>query len=298
MLQSFGRERVNDFRGIEREKAPDAIFIPQPCGFILSHSVVTLLGLAALFLSACVHVDVVVDPQISASNQDRNDQDPENPGETFDSVQPLAVGHAINMKNHRQETGSWCWAGSTRTMIEFIKNEGHTDRDQCNLVNEVFKDDVEAERIRTGINEIHCCLARRNESPSQIGAPEASNVCDHGLWPDAVLTQNDLTFLKVSYDSPSPFDDIQGWNDLTGQINQNLPYLVVVRWAGGGRHAVSIGGYSTSPDVGEFVHVYDPGQQEFYMMPFADFYNGIPGKFAHEFDYFNIKRATPTTGPQ
>ncbi|BFU96571.1 MAG: hypothetical protein NTNFB02_32930 [Nitrospira sp.] len=190
------------------------------------------------------------------------------------------------MTNHRQETGSWCWAGSAQTVNEFIRKLLHDPKDQCNLVSQVFKDDPQGGSASSG-EQIDCCLARRTVPMNELGAPEARDYCDRGLWPDDVLSKADIKFLKVSYDPP--FDELQGWNDLTWQIDQELPYIVVVRWVGGGRHAVTIGGYSNSPNSGEFVHVYDPGQQDFYIMPFTDFYNGIPSKFAHEFDYFIMR---------
>ena len=226
---------------------------------------VTLLAFAGLWMTACVHVDV----NIGSPNYD---QDPGSLGETFEGQGPLS-GHALEMMNHRQQTGTWCWAASTRTVDEFIRKfPPHTERDQCELVKQVLETSVD------------CCLARRTEPLDGPPTAQAREICDTGLWPDEALRMIDLTFLKVPYSSP--YDDLKGWQDLTWQIDQDLPYLAVLKWAGGGYHAVSIGGYESSPDLGEFVHVYNPGQHGFTIMHFSDFYTGIPGRFTHKFDYF------------
>lgn len=225
---------------------------------------VTLLAIAGLWMTACVHVDV----NISSPNYD---QDPGSFGETFEGQGPLS-GHALTMLNHRQETGTWCWAASTQTVNEFIRKILHTELDQCQLVKQVLGTPVD------------CCLARRSVPLNTTGAAQARDICDNGLWPDEALGMIGLTFLKVPYSSP--YDDLKGWQDLTWQIDQDLPYLAVLKWAGGGYHAVSIGGYGSSPDLGEFVHVYNPGQDAFRIMHFSDFYTGIHGRFTHKFDYF------------
>jgi hypothetical protein len=241
-----------------------------------------------------------------AINQDyaRNDQDPSSPGEI---AEPLSDDSALRAGNecrleslihHRQQTGSWCWAASTLTAIEFIRKLDHDEiKDQCDLVNMVFEHRVgKANTTRNCTSSspsdecIHCCKAKRGASATTSDVLESRSICDKGLWPEEVLNNPVINpnrqFLIVSY-SP-PFDDVQGWEDLTGQICRGLPYLTVVRWAGGGRHAVAIGGYSSPPGEGEYVHVYDPGAQGYYVKLFQDFFNGIPGQFAHEQDYFNI----------
>lgn len=284
-------------------------YLNPPCAnllrFRLSCSIITLLGLFSLILPGCIHINVtgrIADSRVSEKQpffQDsaRNNQDPMSPGQTVEplSNDPNAIPSALqsgnecvlnNLFNHRQETGSWCWAASTLTAFEFISKRPHVDDDQCNFVNTVFSQQIADEnKTRTGNSMVNCCKAKRDVPHGTPGADKSEEICDKGLWPHVALNTLGAAFLKISY---PPLDDHQGWEDLTGQICRGLPYLTVVKWAGGGRHAVAIGGYSSPPGEGEYVHVYDPGQQGFYVMLFQDFYNGIQGKFAHEWDYFNI----------
>jgi hypothetical protein len=277
----------------------------------LSSGPLIFFAFAALILSGCIHINVTEELGDSRSNEGhaiyqdtaRNDQDPSSPGEIVEPLSDysaLPAGNECRLESlihHRQQTGSWCWAASTLTAIEFIRKLDHDENnDQCELVNTVFAHRVGKANTNRNCtssspsNEcVHCCKAKRDVSVTASGAGESRSICDKGLWPEEVLNNPAINpngqFLIVSY---PPFDDLQGWEDLTGQICRRLPYLTVVRWAGGGRHAVAIGGYSSPPGEGEYVHVYDPGAQGFYIMPFQDFYNGIPRKFAHEQDYFNI----------
>lgn len=280
--------------------------------FRLSGSIITLLALCSPVLPGCIHINVTertaesrdFEEQTISQDSARNEQDPMSPRETVEplSSDPSAIPSALlggsecrldNLVNHRQQTGSWCWAGSTLTAIEFIKKLEHQDDDQCNFVNTVFSSDIErinsTRTTPTPDNEAHCCKATRDMSLGTPGVKESRRICDNGLWPKDALSNPRIntTFLEVFY-PPPPLDDVQGWEDLTGQICRGLPYLTVVKWAGGGRHAIAIGGYSSLPSEGEYVHVYDPGQEGFYLLMFQDFYNGIPGKFSHEMDYFNI----------
>jgi len=282
----------------KREKIPDTIFMP----------LLIFFAFAALVLPGCIHINVIEGSGDSRSNEEQAIyQDPMSPGQSIEPISddPLLIPAALpgcnecqldTLINHRQQTGSWCWAASTRTVTEFIHNLTHYDNDQCDLVNTVFEEEVRHANLKrtpqTAANELHCCKAKRPLTEADVtaeGASESRRICDKAYWPDQALQNPDInpkgTFLNVFY---PPFDDLQGWDDLTGQIRRKLPFLTVVRWAGGGRHAVAIGGYSILPGEGEYVHVYDPGEQGFSVKLFQDFYHGIRGQYVHDRDYFNI----------
>jgi len=281
----------------KREKVPDTIFMP----------LLIFFAFAALVLPGCIHINVIEGSGDSRSNGVQAIyQDPMSPGQSIEPISndphliPAALPGCnecqLGLINHPQQTGSWCWAASTRTVTEFIHNRTHYDNDQCDLVNTVFEKDVrDANKERTSptaANVIDCCKAKRPLTEAEVtaeGASESRRICDKPHWPDQVLENPDIntngTFLNVFY---PPFVVLQGWDDLTEQIRKKLPFLTVVRWTGGGRHAVAIGGYSILSGEGEYVHVYDPGQQGFSVMLFQDFYHGIQGRFEHERDYFNI----------
>ena len=267
--------------------------------------VVIFFVIAALVLPGCIYINVTQESEISGTTETQTtDQDPLSPGQ---SVEP--IGNEIpallsgcnechlNLTNHQQQTGSWCWAASTRTVIEFIHPyvfPHDESNDQCDedrgIVGKVFSaevNDANAKRAApAALNEINCCKAKRNVSMTEPGREESLRICDNTLWPSKALRVIDVNFLPVKYDPP--FDYGQGWEDLTGQIQRKLPYLAVFRLAGGGRHAVAVGGYLSLLVEGEYVKVYDPGQQGFTVTLFQDFYAGIPGQYAHEWDYFNI----------
>ncbi|MCG3769194.1 MAG: hypothetical protein JW384_00314 [Nitrosomonadaceae bacterium] len=276
----------------------------QRSGPQLSFGVIIFFAFAALVLPGCIHINVIEGSGDSRSNKVHAIyQDPESPGQIIEPIDPSAIPADLpgcndcqldTLINHRQQTGSWCWAASTRTVTEFIRNLDHDDaNDQCELVNTVFEERVRHANLKRATpspaNVVNCCKAKRGVSLTEPGSRESRDICDQGRWPDTALENPVINpngmFLNIFY---PPFDDLQGWDDLTGQISRKLPFLTVVRWAGGGRHAVAIGGYSIVPGEGEYVHVYDPGEQEFSVMLFQDFYHGIRGRFEHERDYFNI----------
>jgi hypothetical protein len=268
----------------------------------LCPSVVTLLGLAALFfLPACVHVKLAC---IGACDRGQGLQDPEGGGEDYvfdpsDIQVHFSRCQSIDDLDHKkQQTSFWCWASSTQSLMNRIyKDSGDLQRvEQCDLADKVFEDGLKQKRIETGLNTIDCCkavdgyVAQPGEVPRV--AEESRNICKDGAWPEEVLIR-----YGFNHDPPllyPPDDGGLSWDELTGEICNRRPIIFVIRWhADGGQasyHTGVVRGYRQPQDGSQWVEYYDAGADGFVVMPYEKWFIGVPGEFSHEVDYLNIHK--------
>lgn len=227
------------------------------------------LGLA----SACVKVDVSVTspntvfmpPHVS----------PEKPPISSDE---LKKRHAAKkpfclptlsriIDEEKQQTAAWCWAASTRTVMEYYNGNKPTVF-QCDIVKNIFR-----------LGKTNCCEVK--VTPDFIDAPSR---CVQGGWPYWV-------FGKYKFD----YEVVHGaldWDDVKGEICTNGPFISVIEWSGGGKHTIVVTGYSERPS--KVVTTYNPSTKDFEDQDFEDFKSGsLKGphgfhRFSHDRSYVQI----------
>jgi hypothetical protein len=220
------------------------------------------IGLA----SACVHVDV------SVTSQDNNPLGPPFPSnyKLPISIKELKKRHAginaginkeclprkfLAIDREKQQTAAWCWAASARMVMEYRNKSEQPPKPtalQCDIVRNVFGLWTE------GTN---CC--EREVTRDFINAPLT---CVQGGWPDWVLDKYHFNHEWVD----GALDD---WKALKGEICTTGPFISVVEWSGGGKHAFIVAGYkdSDSESSEKLVTLYDPTTDDFEDVTFEEF---------------------------
>jgi hypothetical protein len=141
-----------------------------------------------------------------------------------------------------------------------------------------------------------CCMAEDtfvpDVSPSdpvayQLKLDKARRTCRERFSPLIALRKNGYIADEVH----SPFN----WEGLTHQLcTIHTPYIFVVRFYDddgnfSGAHSSVVGGARQTPDDERYVEVSDHSEDDFFLMKWKAFENGVRGDFVHELDYINIR---------
>lgn len=259
---------------------------------------VTLIMLATLFLSACAKVNVSMRGAGQLIQEPPGEEAIENPWYILSSQEVPAVGTRCQLQgvsDDKQETSYWCWAASAQSVIKYLRATdqapGDPDIKQCDIVNAVFKDELDSKTTPT--LQPHCCkVGKEYEVSTGLEQDESRKVCIRRGWPHWVFKTEDFRYKysQIDYDPSSTDPQGLSWEEITLQICDKRPFIFTIRWWGGGGHTVVVEGYRQTADGRPFVEVLDPGRRDFpdfFVMPY-EAYLGVPGDFIHDRDYINI----------
>jgi Papain-like cysteine protease AvrRpt2 len=195
-------------------------------------------------------------------------------------------GFTQDVPREKQQTPAWCWAASTRMVMEYHNEKQQQPTDpQCKIVSKIFG--ISSERAG-------CCETKITSD--FIDAPLR---CVQGGWPNKVFD-----YYQYSYQTVGGALD---WEALTREICTTGPFISVIDWNGGGKHAFITKGYSTvalntrtnRPSPLQIVIAYDPfdptGKKDIQYQTFDEFVGdstGRPNKshgFSHDLNFVQIK---------
>nr|WP_281721998.1 papain-like cysteine protease family protein [Nitrosomonas nitrosa] len=243
------------------------------------------IALCLGFTWACVKVDVTVTSQGVPSLR-RQPTSP--PPTTIDDLKSLhtqksCIPSSLVVPKEQQETPAWCWAASARMVMDYHNRSQKPPSLtplQCDIVRSV---------LSPWISGSNCC---GNEVASDfIDAP--SN-CIRGAWPNRVLDHYQFTYQWID----GAIDD---WDALKGELCSSGPFITVIEWSGGGKHAFVVKGYNPEPENPRFtqtVEVYDPFLDDPQDMTFAEFLGDSPRKqyeyhrYSHDLSFVQIRPKT------
>jgi hypothetical protein len=207
---------------------------------------------------------------------------------------PLCQLNPPIMTVEKQKNSSWCWAASTTLVINHLNQLEPEPRDplkQCSVVHTTLELD----------EHVDCCLVTDEEmwkydpnNPDHIEAPQKVKdsvaVCHTALHPERALAAHGYgnRFKDVRWDPANTTPQGLTWEELTGQICNNRPFISVKLWSGvdeGGTHTEVITGNHYAPDA--WVDLDTHGMDGFYTIPY-NHYLGKPGDYVHVRDYYDI----------
>lgn len=181
-----------------------------------------------------------------------------------------------DVAKERQQTAAWCWSASSRMVMEYHNRTQQKPRPtalQCDIVRNVFS---------PWIGVANCC--ETEISSDFIDAPSG---CTQGGWPHWVFDKYRFNYETVA--------GVLDWDALTGEICSTGPFVSIVEWSGGGKHAFVVKGYEISRKDGEkTVQVYDPILNDRQDMTFDEFAGDSPReqygfhRFSHDLDFVQI----------
>ncbi len=258
----------------------------------MKRTLVLCIALCLGLTSACVEVDVSVTSQGNRSVLPTHP--PLKPSISMDDLKILHTKKSCTpsslKKVHKelQQTTAWCWAASTRMVMEYQNKTMQPPRtadSQCNIVMNILSNLPRS---------TDCC--EKKEGLDFIDAPPK---CVQGGWPHWVLEEYGFSYETVS----TALD----WEALAGEIcSTRGPFISVIEWSGGGKHTFVVKGYHESTDEDfepsplaplplQFVEVYDPNLDDHLDMTLDEFKGDSPIKeykyqpFSHTLDYVQIK---------
>jgi hypothetical protein len=193
-----------------------------------------------------------------------------------------------------QANSAWCWATSTTVIINHL--EPRRPLKECQTVHTTLSPEIDAyekEVLETTGEKVkvECCRvtddALKTENPDDKDIIASKTVCHTTFRPEWALMAlgYENRFKLVRWDSNSTIPQGLPWEELTGQICSNRPFISVKLWDEGGTHTEVVTGYHINPDA--WVDVDTHGIDGFYSIPFDD-YLGKPGDYVHVRDYYDI----------
>jgi hypothetical protein len=239
--------------------------------------------------SACVKVDVSVTSS-DASRLGKRHFSPDKPSISLEKLKELHASSSgkrpvcrpdlsLRTNHEKQKTVAWCWAASSRTVMEY-RNDKKTPpkrtAPQCDIVKNIFG---------PRLGGANCCETK--VSPNSIDAPWT---CVRGGWPHWVFDNYQFDYEWVK----GLFDD---WDALKGEICTDHPFISVIEWRGGGKHTFVVNGYRESPgdaDLERVVEMYDPNEDDPLDLTFDEFVRGSAKnqgrsyEFSHDRTYVRI----------
>ena len=256
-----------------------------------------LLVMVALTLSACIRLHSTPCTEGCEPLGQVTVQDPEGGGQVFDPDLEAVPGcpAIADLEHIKQNTGVWCWASSTQSVMNRLYKLGGQPRlEQWQIANKVFEDALIQARLDTGLVDIDCSKAVDGYVAPPGEDPDikfhSERVCKYGVFPEEVLALYDFTHDPVRFYPP----DGEGveWPQLVGEICAGRPIVGVVRWqynwTPDGRHTGVVRGYRELQDGSLWVEYHDAGADGFQVLLFEKWYDGVPNEFSHEVDYLNI----------
>lgn len=173
-----------------------------------------------------------------------------------------------------QETLAWCWAASTRIVMEhYNKQHGRETDSQCDIVKK---------SSRSLSSEASCCNTTIDSE------------CIQGGWPSRVFESYGFNYKKLA-------GALNDWVALTGEICSSGPFISVIEWNGGGKHTFVVQGYrydTNSESSEKVVSIYDPLTNDFQDVVFDEFTEGSlarPTGFTQFSHYLNYVQIQPMT---
>lgn len=253
------------------------------------------MALCMGFVWGCAEVEVLIPSHISGPKEP-----PYDPGKppitlTIDELKEIQMkgkklpcnpnGLTLDISREKQQTPAWCWAASTRMVMEYHNKEQKPTDPQCEIVKKVFG---------TSLERANCC-----ETKIASDFIDAPSECVRGGWPSQALD-----YYQFSYQTVGGALD---WEALTREICTTGPFISVIDWNGGGKHAFIIKGYSTVapktrtnlPSPLQIVIAFDPldptGKKDIQYRTFDEFVGDSPGGpdtsygFSHNLNFVQIK---------
>ncbi len=235
------------------------------------------IGLCLGFTFACVRVEVSVTSPNTATHRPY-------PDSSWISLTDLKALHKkrlsdnkcpLNryqlMNREKQETEAWCWAASTRLVMDFHNKKQNEGTDlQCNIVTKT---------LALSQDNSKCCVG---DIPAQ---------CIQGGWPHWV-------FHSYHFDYKTVGGTLDDWDAVAGEICSTGPFISVIDWVGGGSHTLVVTGYSEDEeDATKVVTTYDPFTDDFQDLALEEFVgdsayeDGLYG-FSHNRHYVQIAPKT------
>lgn len=227
------------------------------------------------FTWACVKVDVSVRSPANGSAKD----------DSWISLADLKKRHtkkscdptAWEITGEPQKTPAWCWAASTRIVMEHHNTRHGEETDsQCEIVKKTS---------RFLSSEANCC---HTSVPSE---------CIQGGWPNTVFDYYEFNYKKLA-------GALNDWDALTGEICSGGPFISVIEWSGGGKHTFVVHGYRydrSSENPQKVVSIYDPLTDDFQDLIFDEFAGGSlerPAEFIQFSPYLNYVAIRPMSENQ
>jgi hypothetical protein len=239
-----------------------------------------LFALLIPHLTSCAQVEV----SLSGDNADIVDVRPYSFNPADVPATPLCP-LTMPLASSKQNTGVWCWAASAQMVINYLHAvEEQPPVSQCDIVNRAVEFNP--------TDDPNCCKAEDGYAPTsgeqgKLVFKEMLNRCRVRNWPDIVLTQYGYNVQKVS-----PLD----WLGLTAQFCEKpipTPYIIVVRFFDeyntfAGAHSSVVGGARVTPGGEKYVEVSDHSEDDFFLMKWEAFKDGVQGDFVHEADFIII----------
>jgi hypothetical protein len=202
---------------------------------------------------------------------------------------PPSFSHSINAE--KQQTAAWCWAASTRMVMEYHnEKEKKPTNLQCNTVNKIFWGRLD------GTN---CCQIRGTSD--FVDAPtsdfiDVSLKCVRGGWPHWVFDAYRYKYKTVAR--------ALDWETLKREVSSKGPFIPVIEWREGGRHAYIVMGYSTARSNGatnlspsqQYVRIYDPSpttieknfsEGDYSDIPIEEYMGDSPETPGNHYGYFH-----------
>ena len=242
------------------------------------------------FVWGCAEVEVLIPSHLSGPKEPQYD-----PGKppitlTLDKLKEMQMqggrpicdpkrSKTLEVPREKQQTPAWCWAASTRMVMEYHNKKQQNPTDlQCDLVRKVF--DLSLVRA-------NCCETKI--SSDFIDAPSE---CVRGGWPHQVLD-----YYQFSYQTVGGALD---WEALTREICTTGPFIPVIDWRGGGSHAFIVTGYIPPGQPGQssrrqIVKIYNPLEKDFEYLTFDEFVGDSQGEepdgfygFSHNLNFVQI----------
>lgn len=209
------------------------------------------LALGLGLTSACVRVDVSVTPQNASAHRSHPDSSWISLAEIKDLHQKRLAGNkcpssrSLFINREKQESKAWCWAASTRVVMDFYNKDQSKETDlQCNIVTKT---------LHLSQDKSKCCAGN---IPAQ---------CVQGGWPHWV-------FHSYQFDYKTVRGALDDWDAVAGEICSTGPFISVIDWSGGGAHAIVVTGYSADDkDATKIVTTYDPFIDDFQDISLEEF---------------------------
>ena len=192
----------------------------------------------------------------------------------------------------KEDNSAWCWAASTTLVMNHLGPQ-HALK-QCDVVQRSLEPEIQAYIDGRIDLRVECCSVTDDKMHQFVASNQlmidSVIVCHRTFRPERALEALGYSFKPARWE-PADSTDPPGltWDQLTGQICDNRPFISVKLWDEGGTHAEVVTGYHVDPDAMNMVDLESAGMDGFHSIPFRD-YQGKPGDYVHVRDYYDIGR--------
>ncbi len=231
---------------------------------------------------ACVKVDVTITAKGPPTTGNyRPSTPPITPNELKKlHAQKSCTPSSLVVSKEEQKTPAWCWAASARMVMDYHNRSEKPPQStalQCDIVSNV---------LIPWTSGAICCGVQLSsdfiETPSN---------CIKGGWPNRVLDHYQFNYRWID-------GALEDWDALKGELCSNGPFITIIEWSEGGRHALVVKGYDPeleNSQLAKSVEIYDPFLEDPQGMTFAEFLGDSPRKqygyhdFSHDLHLVQIR---------